>query len=483
MEQVNGSKKRIKKDISSMAFGKILPRAIDVEKAVLGVIMLEARAFETVSEILTENAFYLDSHQYIFSAMKNLSQRNQPIDFLTVVEELKRMEQLELVGGPFYITKLSDGIMSSAHLEIHAHIILEKFILRELVRISNEIITDAFDDCADVFELLNSSEDKLMRLSSNYLKTDYNHISASLTNVVNRIEYLKTVDSDLTGITSGYPKLDSITHGWQDTDLIVLAARPSTGKTAFALNLARNACKGGNKAVAVFSLEMSADQLTQRMLSAESNVWLKSIKTGKLNDYQTKMLHEKGIKPLFKAPVYIDDTAVLTIMELRAKARRMKTKHNVGLIIIDYLQLMHGDKNDWRTNNREQEISKISRELKAIAKTLSIPIIALSQLSREVEKRENKMPKLSDLRESGAIEQDADMVMFLYRPSKEDMRRDPDLKNKAQLSIAKHRNGQLADIGFNVNNSVQVWEEKDFLFNGEEQEYEQDDLVEGKDLF
>lgn len=480
MEQINGSKQRIRKDVSSMVFGKIQPQVIEIEKAVLGAIMLEARAFEIVSEVLTENAFYLDSHQHIFGAMKNLSQRNQPIDFLTVVEELRRMEQLELVGGPFYITKLSDGIVSSAHLEIHARIVLEKFIQRELVRIGNEIITDAYDETTDVFDLLDSSEEKLMGLASNYLKTDYNHISTSLTNVVKRIEHLKTVDSDITGITSGYPKLDSITHGWQDTDLIILAARPSTGKTAFALNLARNACRYGNKAVAVFSLEMSADQLTQRMLSAESNVWLKYIKTGKLNDYQTKMLHEKGVNSLFKAPVYIDDTAALTVMELRAKARRMKTKHNVGLIIIDYMQLMHGDKSDRRTNNREQEISKISRELKALAKTLSIPIIALSQLSREVEKRGSKMPQLSDLRESGAIEQDADMVMFLYRPSKEDMKRDPDLKNKGQLSIAKHRNGELAEIGFNVNNSVQVWKEEDFIFGGEVQDFEQE---ESKDLF
>ena len=271
------------------------------------------------------------------------------------------------------------------------------------------------------------------------------------------------MDETITGVPSGYSSLDNITHGWQNSNLIILAARPSVGKTSFALNLARNAALHPAKPIPVgfFSLEMSTGQLVQRLLSAQSNIWLKSIKTGRLDDSQTENLYKKGVNPLSCSPIYIDDTPALNIFELRAKARRMKNKHKVGLIFIDYLQLMSGT-GEHRNGNREQEISRISRDLKGLAKSLDIPIIALSQLSREVEKRgKGKMPVLSDLRESGAIEQDADMVMFLYRPGKEEVKEDAELANKGLLNIAKHRDGEAdMDVIFEVNNSVQIWKEK-----------------------
>ena len=450
------------KNLPASTFGRIPPQAVELEKTILGSIMLESRAFEIVSEILPADAFYKEAHTIVFEAMRNLFAKNSQIDLLTVVQELKSIGKLEAVGGAYFITQLTNEVVSSAHIETHARIILQKFIQREVIRIGSEMISSGYDDSNDVFDLLDETEEKVSGLSLNYLKNEYQHISASLTNVIKRIEHLKTLDSEITGVTSGYPKLDSITHGWQNTDLIILAARPSTGKTAFALNLARNAAKAGT-GVGIFSLEMSADQLTQRILSAESSIYLKSIKTGNLDAGQTKVLHDRGVNPLFKAPIYIDDTAGITLFELRAKARRMKNKHKVGLIIVDYLQLMNGDKNDRRSYNREQEISKISRDLKGLAKSLNIPVIALSQLSREVEKRSNMMPKLSDLRESGAIEQDADIVSFLYRPSDGDVKANRLLEGTGQLNISKHRNGELKKISFNVYNNIQVWSEEDFI--------------------
>lgn len=444
--------------------GKIPPQAKDLERAVLGAIMLDKRAFDIVAEILPYDAFYIEAHQRIFGAMQGLQQKNSPIDLLTVVEELKFREELELIGGPHFLMILTKDIQSAANIETHARIILQKFIQREIIRVGSEMVSDAYEDSADVFELLDTVETNVFGLTLNYLKNDYKHISSSMANVMNRIEFLKTQDSSLTGIPSGYKTLDSITNGWQNTNLIIIAARPSVGKTAFALNLARNAALHREKPTAVgfFSLEMSAEQLDQRFLSAQSGVYLKNIKNGRLDDSESKVLYEKGVNPLSVAPIYIDDSGSLNVFELRAKARRMKSKHKVELIIIDYLQLMSGTGEN-RNGNREQEISKISRELKKLAKNLNIPIIALSQLSREVEKRGKgqKMPVLSDLRESGAIEQDADMVMFLYRPPKEEVAEDSELDNKGMASIAKHRDGELGEIAFEVNNSVQTWTEYD----------------------
>ena len=406
-------------DLSNMVYGKVPPQAKELEEAVLGAIMLEKGAFDNVSEILRPECFYLDANQRIFRAMQALTARSAPIDLLTVVEELKSREELELVGGAYYVTRLTNTVVSTANIEAHARIVLQKFLQRELIRMSGEVISEAYEESADVFDLLDHAETKLFEITNNYLRKNFDEFNSVLIKTIERIEDLRTKTEDVTGVPSGFQSLDKITYGWQQTDLIILAARPSVGKTAFALNLARNAAMHPTKPtpVAFFSLEMSAAQLAQRILAAESEIMLEKISRGKLEDHELQQLYRKGIDRLTKAPLFIDDSAALNIFELRAKARRLVNKHNVGMIIIDYLQLMSGSA-DNRNSNREQEISTISRNLKGLAKELGIPIIALSQLSREVEKRKegNKIPQLSDLRESGAIEQDADMVMFIYRP-------------------------------------------------------------------
>lgn len=438
-------------DLSTMVYGKVPPQAKDLEEAVLGAIMLEKSAFDTVVEILKPECFYVESHQRIYRSMQTLQQKNQPIDILTVVEELKLREELDIIGGPYYVTRLTNAVISSANIESHSRIILQKFIQRELIRISGEIIGDAYEDSTDVFDLLDDAESKLFEITNNHLRKNFDSIDSVLVKTVQRIEDMRHRNEDITGVPTGFASLDRVTYGWQSTDLIILAARPSVGKTAFALNLARNAALHPTKPtpIAFFSLEMSASQLVQRILSAESEIWLEKIARGKLEEHEMKQLYARGIQRLAQAPIYIDDTAALNIFELRAKCRRLKNKHNVGLIILDYLQLMSGT-ND-RNSNREQEISRISRDLKGLAKELQVPIIALSQLSREVEKRKegNKIPQLSDLRESGAIEQDADMVMFLYRPEYYDITSDEhgeSNKGETHVRIAKHRNGSLENI-------------------------------------
>jgi replicative DNA helicase len=455
LTNLNRDKKNRRKtspDLSTMIYGKVPPQAKDLEEAVLGAIMLEKGAFDAVVEILKPDAFYVDSHQRIYRAMQSLANKSQPIDILTVVEELRMREELDLVGGPYYVTKLTNAVVSSANIEAHSRIILQKFIQRELIRISGEIISDAYEDSTDVFDLLDQAESKIYEVTSTHLRNNYETIDSVLVKTIQRIEDLRHKNEDITGVPSGYPSMDRITYGWQNTDLIILAARPSVGKTAFALNLARNAALHPTKAtpVAVFSLEMSAGQLVQRILAAESEIWLEKIARGKLEEHEMKQLYARGIQRLAQAPLFIDDTPALNIFELRAKCRRLKNANNIGLIIIDYLQLMSGTGEN-RNSNREQEISNISRSLKGLAKELQVPIIALSQLSREVEKRKegNKMPQLSDLRESGAIEQDADMVMFLYRPEYYDITQDEmgdNNRGETHVRIAKHRNGSLETI-------------------------------------
>jgi replicative DNA helicase len=439
-------------DLSSMVYGKVPPQARDLEEAVLGAIMLEKPAFDTVVEILKPECFYVDAHQRIFRAMQNLAQKSMPIDLLTVVEELRIKEELELIGGPYYVTKLTNAVVSSANVETHSRIILQKFIQRDLIRISGEVISDAYEDSIDVFDLLDEAESKLFEITNNHLRKNFDSIDTVLVKTIQRIEDMRNRQEDITGVPSGFPSLDRITYGWQPTDLVILAARPSVGKTAFALNLARNAALHATKPtpIAFFSLEMSAGQLVQRILSAESEIWLEKIARGKMEEHEMQQLYRNGIQRLQNAPIFIDDTPALNIFELRAKCRRLKNKHNVSLVIIDYLQLMSGT-GDKRSSNREQEISTISRNLKGLAKELGIPIIALSQLSREVEKRKegDKMPQLSDLRESGAIEQDADMVMFLYRPEYYNITANEfgeSNKGETHVRIAKHRNGSLETI-------------------------------------
>lgn len=439
-------------EIGSLVFGKVPPQSKELEEAVLGAIMLEKNAFDVVVEILKPECFYVEANQRIFSAMMSLANKSMPIDLLTVVEELKFRMDLDIVGGAYYVARLTNAVVSSANIEAHSRIILQKFIQRELIRISSEIIGDAYEDSTDVFDLLDEAESRLFEITNNHLRKNFDSIDTVIINTIKKIDDMRNRQEDVTGVPSGYASLDQVTYGWQNSDLIILAARPSVGKTAFALNLARNAALHPTKPtpVAFFSLEMSSGQLVQRILSAESEIWLEKIARGRMEEHEMQQLYRKGIERLSKAPIFIDDTAALNIFELRAKCRRLKSKHNVGLILIDYLQLMTGTGEN-RNSNREQEISTISRNLKGLAKELQVPIIALSQLSREVEKRKegNKIPQLSDLRESGAIEQDADLVMFLYRPEYYDITSNEfgeSNKGDTFVRIAKHRNGSLENI-------------------------------------
>jgi replicative DNA helicase len=437
---------------NSMIYGKIPPQAKELEEAVLGALMLEKAAYDNIVDLLRPDVFYIDAHQRIFRAMQGLQIKSMPIDLLTVVEELRIREELEIVGGPYYITKLTNAVVSGANIDTHARILVQKFIQRELVRISSEIIGEAYEDSTDAFELLDTAEAKLFEVSNSHVKKNFSEIQSVLAQTMTRIEELRMKKDDISGVPSGFSNLDKVTNGWQPTDLIIIAARPSVGKTAFALNLARNAALHPVRptAVGVFSLEMSNAQLVQRILSAESEVSMEKISRGTLEEYELAQLQRKGVSRLEKAPLYLDDSAGLNIFELRAKARKMVNKHKVGLIIIDYLQLMSGGA-DVKNGNREQEISRISRDLKGLAKELNIPIIALSQLNRALETRKegNKIPQLADLRESGAIEQDADMVMFLYRPEYHGINENENgesNKGETHIKIAKHRNGSLETV-------------------------------------
>jgi replicative DNA helicase len=468
LSNLNRDKKTRKKspDMGTMVFGKIPPQSKELEEAILGAIMLEKSAFDTAIEIIKPDCFYLEAHQRIFKAMQDLSNKSMPIDMLTVVEQLKFSNDLDIVGGPYYISKLTNSVISAANIESHCRIVVQKYIQRELIRISSEVISDAYEDTTDVFDLLDAAEGKLFEITNNHLRRNFDSIESVMVKTVKKIEEMRNRKEDITGVPTGFPSLDKLTYGWQNSDLIILAARPSVGKTAFALNLARSAALHPTKPTPIgfFSLEMSSAQLVQRILSAESEVWLEKISRGQLEEHEMKQLYAKGINRLTNAPIYIDDTAALNIFELRAKCRRLVNKFQVGLILIDYLQLMSGSGD--RNSNREQEISKISRDLKGLAKELNIPIIALSQLSREVEKRKegNKMPQLSDLRESGAIEQDADLVMFLYRHDYYEQQQDEhgeSVKGLTHVKVAKHRNGSLDTINLRAQLHIQKFVEDD----------------------
>ncbi len=426
--------------------GRIPPQAVDLEEVVLGALMLEKEAVNAVIDILTPEAFYKEAHQKIFKAIKELFGKSEPIDILTVTNELKQSGDLELVGGAYYISKLTNRVVSAANIEYHARIIMQKHIQRELIVISSETINKAFEDTTDVFDLLDSAENKLFQVSENNLRRSYNSMQDLVNKAITEIQNAKNSDQKLRGVPSGYTELDRITQGWQKSDLIILAARPSMGKTAFALNLARNAAVDFHRPVAFFSLEMSSVQLVTRLISTETSLTADKLRSGDLAEHEWQQLNTK-VTPLIDAPIYIDDTPQLSIFELRAKCRRLKQQHDIQMIFIDYLQLMTAKTE--RGGNREQEISMISRSLKSLAKELEIPVLALSQLSRSVEQRPgSKKPILSDLRESGAIEQDADMVMFIYRPEYyKNEQENPDLpQGFTCIDIAKHRNGKLGEV-------------------------------------
>lgn len=440
-----------KSNIISLEKGKLPPQAIDLEEAVLGAMMIDKKGVDEVIDILQPDAFYKEQHKLIFEAIVQLFNDTQPIDLLTVSAQLRKNAKLDLVGGDFYLIQLTQKISSSAHIEFHSRIILQKYIQRSLIKISNEIIEDSYDDTTDVFDLLDQAESKLYEVAQGNIKKSSETAHQLVIQAKKRIEEIASKEG-LSGVATGFEKLDQLTSGWQPSDLIIIAARPGMGKTAFVLSMARNITIDFHHPVAFFSLEMSSVQLITRLISSETGLSSEKLRTGKLEKHEWEQLNIK-VKDLEKAPLFIDDTPSLSIFDLRAKARRLASQHGIKLVVVDYLQLMTaGGSSGKGVGNREQEISTISRNLKALAKELNIPVIALSQLSRNVETRgSSKRPLLSDLRESGAIEQDADIVSFIYRPEyyKIDTWDDDDntpTQGQADFIIAKHRNGSLDNI-------------------------------------
>ena len=439
-----------KTTIISLEKGKLQPQVLDLEEAVLGAMMIDKKGVDDVIDILQPDAFYKEAHKHIFEAIVQLFTETQPIDLLTVSAQLKKNAKLDLAGGDFYLIQLTQKISSSAHIEFHSRIILQKFIQRSLIRISTEIIEDSYDETTDVFDLLDRAESKLYEVTQGNIKRSSETAQSLVLQAKKRIEEIAGQEG-LSGVATGFDKLDKITSGWQPSDLIIIAARPAMGKTAFVLSMARNMAIDYGMPVALFSLEMASVQLITRLISSETGLSSEKLRTGKLEKHEWEQLSTK-VKNLEKAPLFIDDTPSLSIFDLRAKARRLVSQHGIRIIIVDYLQLMTAGGNGKGGGNREQEISTISRNLKALAKELNVPVIALSQLSRAVETRgSSKRPLLSDLRESGAIEQDADIVSFLYRPEyyKIDEWDDDEASptaGQAEIMIAKHRNGSIENV-------------------------------------
>lgn len=435
-------------ELSSYVFGKVQPQAVPLEEAVLGAIMLEKEALTVVLDILRAESFYLDAHQLIYKAMLRLFEKSQPVDLLTVTESLKKSGDLEVAGGPYYLVELTNKVASAANIEFHSRIIAQKYVQRELISVSTKIIRDAYEDSTDVFDLLDDAEQGLFAIAQQNMSRGFETMSSLAAKAQKQMEELRKKEDGLTGVPTGFTAFDRLTSGLQRSDLIIIAARPGMGKTALTLSLTRNVAKTFKRAVAFFSLEMSALQLAQRVISMEAEISGMKMRNGQLEDYEWEQLNA-ALERVSELPIYIDDTPGINIFELRAKCRRLKMQHDIDLIIIDYLQLMSGGGDNQR-GNREQEVSAISRALKGLAKELDVPVIALSQLSRAVETRGGtKRPQLSDLRESGSIEQDADIVGFIYRPEYYDILEDEEgmsLKGIAEVIIAKHRHGALDNI-------------------------------------
>ena len=430
-------------------YGHLQPQALDIEKVVLGALMIDKDAFSLVSETLRPETFYEPRHQKIYTAIRTLNMDERPVDIMTVTEELKREGTIEEIGGPGYIIELSAQVASSAHIEYHAHILAQKFLARQLISFASVIETKAFDETIDVDSLMQEAEGSLFEISQKNMKQDYTQIDPVLSEAIKILQKASENTGGLTGLTTGYTKMDEITSGWQKSDLVIIAGRPAMGKTSFALSLAKNVAVDNNEPIAFFSLEMNNVQLVNRLISNVCEIPGSKILNGQLSPDEWARL-DQNLRKLTGAPIYIDDTPGLSIFELRTKARRLVREKGVKIIMIDYLQLMNA--NGMRFGSRQEEVSTISRSLKGLAKELDIPIIALSQLSRNVEGREGpegKRPLLSDLRESGAIEQDADMVVFVHRPEYYRIFNDEngnDLRGMAQIIIAKHRKGRTDDV-------------------------------------
>jgi replicative DNA helicase len=436
--------RQIARDISE-SLGKLPPQARDLEEAVLGALMLEKNALTAVVEFLRPDHFYIEGHKIIFEAILDLFKASEPVDMRTVVAQLRKNGKLELVEGAYKIAELTSKVSSAANIEYHARIIIEMAIKRSLIEIASQVHTEAYEDTTDVFELLDKTEQSIFQISDTNLRKNYDTMKSLMFQAIKELNEKAAHKDGLTGIPSGFTRLDRITSGWQKAELVIIAARPGMGKTAFIVSALRNAAVDFNYPVAMFSLEMASLQLVNRLLSAEAELESDKIRRGNLQPHEMQQLVHKTNR-LSTAPIFIDDTPALSILELRAKCRRLKAEHNIQLVVVDYLQLMRGEAG----GNREQEIASISRALKGVAKELNIPVIALSQLSRGVETRGgDKRPQLSDLRESGSIEQDADLVMFLYRPEYYKITVDEDgmpTQGMAEVIIAKHRNGSLDNV-------------------------------------
>lgn len=432
---------------TNLDLGKLPPQALDLEESVLGALMLEKDALTNVIDILKPENFYKDANKEIYQSIIDLFNDSEPIDLLTVTSQLKKNGKLEYVGGSFYVTQLTTRVNSASNIEYHARIILEQSIKRQLIEVSGEVQKEAYEDTTDVFDLLDNTEQSLFDISESHIRKNYSQVKGSK-EAIDELQAKKTRKDGITGVPSGFIDLDNITSGWQPSDLVIIAGRPSMGKTAFVLSMMRNASIDHEMPIALFSLEMSSLQIVNRLISSEAELDSDKIKKGNLKDYEWQQLLHKTDQ-LNNAKIFIDDTPALSILELRAKSRRLKSQHDIQCIIVDYLQLMSGEYGK-SSGNREQEIASISRSLKAIAKELNVPVLALSQLSRAVETRGgDKRPVLSDLRESGSIEQDADMVLFIYRADRYDITEDEDgnlTAGVAELLLRKNRNGPTGKV-------------------------------------
>lgn len=421
---------------------RIPPQSLEAEQAVLGGMMIEREAISKVAEFLRPEDFYREAHRLIFGAMQELFNKNEPVDLVTVTEFLRKADKLESAGGIAYITSLANSVPTAANITYHGKIVEEKSLLRQLINSATNIAGMGYEASEEVANILDKAEKMILEVSGRKIGGDFTPIKSIIFDAFGKIEQLYASKGGITGLASGFKDLDRLTSGLQASDLILIAARPSMGKTAFTLNIATNVAVREQKAVAFFSLEMSKEQLVQRMLCSEASIDSQRLRIGELEDRDWSKLISAADR-LSSAPIFIDDTPGITVMEMRSKARRLKIEHDLKLIIIDYLQLMQGSGGKGG-ENRQQEISEISRSLKALAREINVPVIALSQLSRSVESRQVKKPMLSDLRESGSLEQDADIVAFLYR---EDYY-NPDTENKniTEVIIAKHRNGPVDTV-------------------------------------
>lgn len=428
---------------------RVPPQNIEAEQAVLGAMLIDKEAIAKATEVLSADDFYREAHRVIFSAMLELYNKNEAVDMVTVTEILKRDNKLEDIGGIAYITSLANVVLTAANVKYHAEIVAEKSVLRQLVRVSTEIAAMGYEANEDVGTLLDTAESRILEISNRKKKNDFTAINDILMDSVQSIESLLQNKGGLTGLPAGFADLDKLTSGLHPSDFIILAARPSMGKTALALNIVQNVALRAHKviggeprSVAFFSLEMSKEQLVNRMLCAEAGIDSQRLRVGEMRDEDWTHLWD-ACDTMSRAKIYIDDTAGITAMDMRSRARRLKAEHGLDLIVVDYLQLMQGSGKRNNSGDRQQEVSEISRSLKALARELDVPVLALSQLSRSVESRQVKRPMLSDLRESGSLEQDADIVAFLYR---EDYYNPETEIKHTELIIAKHRNGPVDTV-------------------------------------